>query len=195
MIPLRTLNIYRDKIDKFINKGYCHARIWPVYDAWIEGKMGLSYDCITDGKTIYAIGYNGLPQIKIGDTINRKKYIYDYTHHFYEGIDLNISFKIGGLKRRVLYNICHDNRITEKDMCCSKEYVDTWGDKSYSPNISLCYKRHKNDYCSGFAISIHGETFYKSDLLTKRACNVPYWKNLDDLFSIMDKYPQIVRPQ
>ena len=195
MIPLRILGVYRDKIDKIINTGYCHARIWPVFDAWIAGKMGMSYDCITDGKTIYADGYNGSARVKIGDTINKKKYIYDHTAHFHGSIDLNISFKIGGLKRRVVYHICQDADIEGQDLCCSKEYEDHWGNKRYDQGIDVCHKRHKRDDCSGFSITIHGEIFYRSDLLDKNAGRVPYWKDLDKVFSVMDKYPRIVRPQ
>lgn len=196
-ISLKTLGIYKDKIDFFINHATCCTMLWPVFDAWITGEAMVGFDCITDGETLYAQGYpNGKPQLKIGDTINRKKYIYDHTYHFYKSVDMGISFKIGGLKRRVIekINIDINGEALRDKLCCASVSKDSWGREYSHMNIKVCRRRHKTDYCSGFMIGIHGKYFCESDFLTKNVSEIPYCEDFNKIFSIMNRYPKIARP-
>ena len=88
------------------------------------------------------------------------------------------------MKRRVLYYICQDDAIKLEDLCLSERRKDNWGSEYYVPAIDMCLKRHKKDYCSGFSITVHGKTFYRSDLLNKNAGRVPYYKDINKVFSV-----------
>lgn len=194
MINLEILKIYEDKIGRFVEKGSCSHRLWPIFDAWMAGGLMFSYDCITDGKTIYARNYGQKKPIKIGDTINGKKLVYDYTYHFYASKGLNSAFAVGYLKKRITERIGADVRKELISLCSSYYKFSQFGSAYIEPSFSPCTRRHKKEHCSGYKINIHGKSFCKSDLLKKKVGEILYIKDMDKIFNIMDRYPAIVRP-
>lgn len=193
-MKLDIINLLPESTHKHvITKGFTTTRAATPVKAWYNGDPCIGLHYVTDGNYLYSKNYwnENDSAVLIGEVINSKKVLYDYTDHFrYDNKDIKIENR-----RTTLMGISIARNIIVKSL--------NWKlpDNSCT-RFELCRTRHsKSSDCSGFQLRFHGvnrrifKTHHLYDVYKYGKLPLLRQKEFDAIFFALDKEPRIVKPQ
>jgi hypothetical protein len=168
-------------------------RITDVVWGWCHNEPSVGYHSVTDGSYLYSRSYwdDNKKAILVGDIVDNKKVLYDYTDHFlYDNRNIKLD----------------DRRHALRDVCLARNEIVRMLNYRLPPDscvrFELCRTRHrKSSNCSGFQIRFHRtpRRIIKTHNLfdVYKYNDFPYLrsKEFDAIFLALDKEPKIVKPK
>ena len=170
-----------------IDNGYVTSRSYSVINSWHAGGPAVGYDVVTDGSDLYCEDYLCPDKnVLIGETVNGRKVLYDYTKHF---LFWNKNERHGRsllnytrIARNII--ICNLNYSLPSESCIRFERCKT-------------YHRKPTD-CSGIQIRYHGKNrriIKTSDLYNfGKYGKIPFIDNIDFIISTLNTADMILKP-